>query len=210
MNIYEQKAFFLEKLTLLSKIDNFEIENSNSYAQSLDFLDHTNDYLLNNIKNPQMILSSVFKKYSSLNLPNLIDALSNVIQPYWKAIGLEFDFEHMTWDEKHKVGMKKDYTTATDVNFYCIKFVDYAEDGTTTVFSMKFYVEPMQAYYEVTNNFKVSHDVWTEIGVYYKDLNSIIKPMLSAYNEQLSKTLTYSVDTVDDGVIEVLNMLKIN
>lgn len=210
MNIYEQKYFFLEKLTLLSKIDNFEIENSNSYAQSLDFLDHTNDYLLNNIKNPQMILSSVFKKYSSLNLPNLIDALSNVMQPYWKAIGLEFDFRHMTWDEKHKVGMKKDYTTATDVNFYCIKFVDYAEDGTTTVFSMKFYVEPMQAYYEVTNNFKVSHDVWTEIGVYYKDLNSIIKPMLSAYNEQLSKTLTYSVDTVDDGVIEVLNMLKIN
>lgn len=210
MNVYEQKAFFLEKLILLSKIDNFEIENSNSYAQSLDFLDHTNDYLLNNIKNPQMILSSVFKKYSSLNFPNLIDALSNIMQPYWKAIGLEFDFGHMTWDEKHKVGMKKDYTTATDVNFYCIKFVDYAEDGTTTVFSMKFYVEPMQAYYEVTNNFKVSHDVWTEIGVYYKDLNSIIKPMLSAYNEQLSKTLTYSVDTVDDGVIEVLNMLKIN
>lgn len=68
----------------------------------------------------------------------------------------------------------------------------------------------MQAYYNVTNDFKISHDVWTEIGVYYQDLNSIIKPMLSAYMEKLSKTLTYSVDVVDDGIVEVLNMLKIN
>jgi hypothetical protein len=116
----------------------------------------------------------------------------------------------MTWEERHKVGMKKDYLTATDVSFYGIKFIDYAEDGTTTVFSIKLYVEPIQAYYDVTKDFKVSHDVWTELGVYYQDLNSIIKPMLSAYNEQLSKTLTYSVDVVDDGVIEVLNMLKIH
>lgn len=209
MNIHEQKAFFLEKLMLLSKMDNFEIENSNSSEQTLDFLDHTNDYLLYNIKNQQIILPAVFKNYSEFNLNSIVEDLNKVMKPYLRAIGLEFDFRHMTWDEKHKVGMKKDYTTANDVNFYCIKFVDYAEDGTTTVFLVKFYVEPIKAYYEVTNNFKVSHDVWTEIGVYYQDLNSIIKPMLSAYNEQLSKTLTYSVDTVDDGVIEVLNMLKI-
>lgn len=44
MNIHEQKDFFLEQLTILSKIDNFEIENNNSYDQSLDFLDHTNDF----------------------------------------------------------------------------------------------------------------------------------------------------------------------
>lgn len=210
MNIHEQKDFFLEQLTILSKIDNFEIENNNSYDQSLDFLDHTNDYLLYNIKHPQMILPAVFKNYSGLKLHSLVEDLNKVMKSYLKAIELDFDFKHMSWDEKHKVGLKKDYTKATDVDYYAIKFINYAEDGTTTVFSIRFYVEPIQAYYNVTNDFKVSHDVWTELGVYYQDLNSIIKPMLSAYNEQLSKTLTYSVDVVDDEVIEVLNMLKIH
>jgi len=210
MHTHEQKSFFLKQLTILSKIDDFEIEIIESYAQKLAFLDHTNDYLLYNVKNPQMILPAVFKNYPELNLHDTVDNLNKLINSYFKAIGLYFDFWHMTWDEQHKVGMKKGFTTATDVDFYAIKFVDHDDDGTTTVFSIKLYVEPMQAYYNVTNDFKISHDVWTEIGVYYQDLNSIIKPMLSAYMEKLSKTLTYSVDVVDDGIVEVLNMLKIN
>lgn len=55
-----------------------------------------------------MILPAVFKNYPELNLHDTVDNLNKLINSYFKAIGLYFDFWHMTWDEQHKVGMKKD------------------------------------------------------------------------------------------------------
>lgn len=208
MDINEKRAFFLEQVKKLSKTANFNLEFSDSNRQILNFLDEQGNYLLDQVKHPNTVLQSLFSSIPDFDYKNSVDYLNSVTSPYLKAIGLNFYFPHMIWDEVHRVGIKDDFESVTDISYYSVTFFDRPDSEHLTVFNIRLYFHPVDAFYNVKKD-NVGHDI-VNIRVYYKDLNSIVKPMLSSYLEFVSKRVTYAVDVIDDEIVEVLDMIKIS
>lgn len=208
MHINEKRAFFLEQLNILSKTANLSLEFSDSHRQILNFLDEQGNYLLDQVKHPDTVLQSIFSSIPDFDYKNSVDHLNTVIAPYLKAIGLNFNFPYMIWDEVHRVGIKDDFKSVNDVSYYSVTFFDRPDSEHLTVFNIRLYLHPVDAFYNVKKD-SVGHDI-VNIRVYYKDLHSIVKPMLSSYLDFVSKRVTYAVDMIDDEIVEVLDMIKIS
>jgi len=210
MNSNDKSRRLLEHLNILGKANEFDIKLNEKYKENINFFDSEDKGVLLNIKNNGTMLETILGNHPDLDKQVVID-LEEVMQPYYKAIGLKYNFKNMQWDENHKFGMKKDFVLVTDIDYYQITFKDNKDFANTLIFLIKLYTEPMTAFYktrdEYVGQFMVSY---VEMGVYYKDLTSIIKPMLSVYKNKVSNLLSYNVDVIDDNIIKVLDMIKIS
>lgn len=205
----KNSSHLLEQLNLLGKENNFDIKINERDTQNINFFDEEDNELLCNIKKSDAIIHTILKNYPDLDDQVVID-LGEIIKPYYQIIGLKYNFEDMMWNENYKFGMKKYFTLATDIDYYQVTFKDNKDFANTLIFAIKLYTEPMKAFYktreEQLGQFTVSY---VELGVYYKDLDAIIKPMLSVYKNKVSNLLSYKVDVIDDNIIQLIDMLKI-
>lgn len=209
MHSYEQRTLLLDQLNFLAKINHFEVKSGNTYSKNVSFLDSKNSCIVSNIEDSHMMLPTIFNNYPNFYHNDMIEDLNVVMNSYLKAIGLDFNMQHMTWDRNHYVCMKEQFTQPTDVSYYALTFVHESRFDKTSVFSIRLYTEQMNAFYNVNNNIKESNHDSINLGVYYKDIKSIIYPMLSAYKKEVENTLGYPITVIDAEIIKVLDMLKI-
>lgn len=231
-NFQKQKAIvktkstyaILEQLNNLCLLDGvpFDQEKTfkNLFSGGLVFHDSDGKVISDIFSNPKELLSVIFKlkpDFLSTNFKEsisfehemVLSSLSQVILPYTKAFGLDFDLTSMSTNNDHILGMKADYSKLDDIEYYEISRLNQ-NTSKTIKFVVKIYFESIEAFYTYTKQPINSQQFdRIDIGVYYKDLKSIIKPMLTHYISDVSRLLDYPVDAITDDMVNTLDMLII-
>lgn len=214
----------LDQLHNLCLLDGVPFDQEKTFKNLLSgglvFHDSDGKVISDIFSNPKELLSVIFKlkpDFLSINFKEsvsfehkmVLSSLSHVILPYTKAFGLDFDLTSMSTNNDHILGMKADYSKLDDIEYYEISRLNQ-NTSKTIKFVVKIYFEPMEAFYKYTKQPINSQQFdRIDIGVYYKNLKSVIKPMLTHYISDVSRLLDYPVDAITDEIVNTLDMLII-
>jgi len=189
---------------------NIKIERYCS-TRLLSFYDQVGSLMLFQLGVDQ-VAPIVLKQFTNFKVNNLVKKLilqmDDVVNEYLLGYLSEDFFNNFGEHNIQNIYMKDGFQSLDDIESYEVELINPSEQKRSTRIHVRFHTKPTTPKFYRDKNMKGTIK-YLHIDVYYKDIPSIIEPMLAYYAEEVGLYLGIPVCEVDNNILKLVEMVKI-
>lgn len=175
----------------------------------LSFYNHNFDPVMLYQLDADAVAPIVLKPFKHFNVKRLVralmDSLAFVADDHMDGYLASDFFDNFIIHNIQNIGMKEGYSSVYDIAYYQVELIN---NKYSKRFFVNFHTESVEATFKKNREMKGSLE-YIDINVYYRDFESLREPMMAHYANDIGEFLDIPVDTVDEDVLKLLDMVKI-
>lgn len=208
--ISPREAEFEQMFRDFAREKNIKIERYCS-TRLLSFYDQVGSLMLFQLDVDQ-VAPIVLKPFTNFRVNKLIRKfilqMDDIITEYLLGYVPEDFFDNFGAHNVQNIYMKDGFQSLNDIESYEVELINMSEAQRSTRLYVRFHTQPTPPKFYRDKQMKGTIK-YLHVDVYYKDIPSIIEPMLAYYAEEVGQYLGIPVNEVDNNVLKLVEMVKI-